>query len=138
MRRLLYSFLFYMIIGLLSGFYYRELTKAHHFTGDTQLALVHTHTLILGMFMFLLLLPLEKVFKLSSYYLFNWFFIVYHLGVIVTIGMMTVKGTLQVVGAKYSPEALAGFAGIGHTGMLAGLLLLFFLLRQAIITEPRD
>ena len=51
MRRLLYSFLFYMIIGLLSGFYYRELTKAHHFTGDTQLALVHTHTLILGMFM---------------------------------------------------------------------------------------
>lgn len=138
MSRLLYSFLFYMIIGLLSGFYYRELTKAHHFTGDTQLALVHTHTLILGMFMFLLLLPLEKVFKLSSYYLFNWFFIVYHLGVIVTIGMMTVKGTLQVVGAKYSPEALAGFAGIGHTGMLAGLLLLFFLLRQAIITEPRD
>ena len=138
MRRLLYSFLFYMIIGLLSGFYYRELTKAHHFTGDTQVALVHTHTLILGMFMFLLLLPLEKVFKLSSYYLFNWFFIVYHLGVIVTIGMMTYKGTLQVIGAKYSPEALAGFAGIGHTGMLAGLLLLFFLLRQAIITEPKD
>lgn len=138
MRRLLYSFLFYMIIGLLSGFYDRELTKAHHFTGDTQLALVHTHTLILGMFMFLLLLPLEKVFKLSSYYLFNWFFIVYHLGVIVTIGMMTYKGTLQVIGAKYSPEALAGFAGIGHTGMLAGLLLLFFLLRQAIITEPKD
>ena len=138
MRRLLYSFLLYMIIGLLSGFYYRELTKAHHFTGDTQLALVHTHTLILGMFMFLLLLPLEKVFKLSSYYLFNWFFIVYHLGVIVTIGMMTYKGTLQVIGAKYSPEALAGFAGIGHTGMLAGLLLLFFLLRQAIITEPKD
>lgn len=138
MRRLLYSFLFYMIIGLLSGFYYRELTKAHHFTGDTQLALVHTHTLILGMFMFLLLLPLEKVFKLSSYYLFNWFFIVYHLGVIVTIGMMTYKGTLQVIGAKYSPEALAGFAGIGHMGMLAGLLLLFFLLRQAIITEPKD
>lgn len=138
MRRLLYSFLFYMIIGLLSGFYFRELTKAHHFTGDTQLALVHTHTLILGMFMFLLLLPLEKVFKLSSYYLFNWFFIVYHLGVIVTIGMMTYKGTLQVIGAKYSPEALAGFAGIGHTGMLAGLLLLFFLLRQAIITEPKD
>ena len=138
MRRLLYAFLVYMIIGLVSGFYYRELTKAHHFTGDTQLALVHTHTLILGMFMFLILLPLEKVFKLSSYYLFNWFFIVYHLGVIVTIGMMTYKGTLQVIGAKYSPEALAGFAGIGHTGMLAGLLLLFFLLRQAIITEPKD
>ncbi|MBS6928970.1 MAG: DUF2871 family protein, partial [Finegoldia magna] len=44
MRRLLYAFLVYMIIGLVSGFYYRELTKAHDFTGDTQLALVHTHT----------------------------------------------------------------------------------------------
>ena len=54
MRRLLYAFLVYMIIGLVSGFYYRELTKAHDFTGDTQLALVHTHTLILGMFMFLI------------------------------------------------------------------------------------
>ena len=138
MRRLLYSFLFYMIIGLLSGFYYRELTKAHHFTGDTQLALVHTHTLILGMFMFLLLLPPEKVFKLSSYYLFNWFFCVYHVGVLITIGMMTVKGTFQVIGAKFSPEMFAGFAGIGHTGMLAGLLLLFLLLRQATVTEPRD
>ena len=126
-----------MIIGLLSGFYYRELTKAHHFTGDTQLALVHTHTLILGMFMFLLLLPLEKVFKLSSYYLFNWFFIVYHLGVIVTIDMMTYKGTLQVIGAKYSPEALAGFAGIGHTGMLAGLLLLFFYLDKQLLLNLR-
>ncbi|MDU2778381.1 MAG: DUF2871 family protein, partial [Staphylococcus epidermidis] len=38
MRRLLYSFLFYMVIGLLSGFYYRELTKAHDFVGDTQLS----------------------------------------------------------------------------------------------------
>lgn len=138
MRRVLYAFLIYTVLGLLSGFYYRELTLAHHFTGDTQLVVVHTHTLILGMFMHLILLPVVKVFKLSSYYLFNWFFIVYHLGVIVTIGMMTYKGTLQVIGAKYSPEALAGFAGIGHTGMLAGLLLLFFLLRQAIITEPKD
>ncbi|MGT0298798.1 DUF2871 family protein [Staphylococcus aureus] len=42
-------------------------------SGTTQLSLVHTHTLILGMFMFLILLPLEKLFKLSSYYLFNSF-----------------------------------------------------------------
>lgn len=131
-------FFFYMIIGLFSGFFYRELTKAYDFTGTTQLSLVHTHTLILGMFMFLILLPLEKLFKLSSYYLFNWFFYVYNIGVIVTIGMMVTKGFFQVTGKSYSPEAFAGFAGIGHTGMLAGLLLLFFLLRQAILKEPRD
>ena len=101
MRRLLYAFLVYMILGLFSGFYYRELTKAHHFTGDTQLSIVHTHTLILGMFMFLILIPLEKVFKLSSYYLFNWFFIVYNISVIATIGMMVTKGTFQVLGKVF-------------------------------------
>ena len=50
MRRVLYAFLIYTVLGLLSGFYYRELTLAHHFTGDTQLVVVHTHTLILGLF----------------------------------------------------------------------------------------
>lgn len=128
MRRLLYSFLFYMIIGLFSGFFYRELTKAYDFTGTTQLSLAHTHTLILGMFMFLILLPLEKLFKLSSYYFYLTGSSAYNIGVIVTIGMWWwQKDSLQVTGKSYSPEAFAGFAGIGHTGMLAGLLLLFFL-----------
>ena len=131
MRRLLYSFLFYMIIGLFSGFFYRELTKAYDFTGTTQLSLVHTHTLILGMFMFLILLPLEKLFKLSSYYLFNWFFYVYNIGVIVTIGMMVTKAV------SYTHLTLPTNREV-NTGMLAGLLLLFFLLRQAILKEPRD
>lgn len=138
MRRILYAFLVYTILGLLSGFYYRELTLAYDFTGETQLVVVHTHTLILGMFMHLIMLPLNKVFKLSSYYLFNWFFIVYNISVIATIGMMVTKGTFQVLGKSFSPEAFAGFAGIGHTGMLAGLLLLFFLIRQAALKEPRD
>ena len=93
-------------LGTFSGFYYRELTKAHHFTGDTQLSIVHTHTLILGMFMFLILIPLEKVFKLSSYYLFNWFFIVYNISVIATIGMMVTKGTFQVLGKVFLQKHL--------------------------------
>ena len=79
-----------MIIGLFSGFFYRELTKAYDFTGTTQLSLVHTYTYFRYVYV-LILLPLEKLFKLSSYYLFNWFFYVYNIGVIVTIGMMVTK-----------------------------------------------
>ncbi|WP_251517619.1 MULTISPECIES: DUF2871 domain-containing protein [Staphylococcus] len=137
MRRILYAFLIYTVIGLLSGFYYRELTVAHHFHGDTQLALVHTHTLMLGMFMHLVLLGLNKVFKLSSYYLFNWFFIIYNIGVVATIAMMFLKGTYQVIGNKV-PETFAGFAGIGHTVITAGFILLFFLLRNAIVKDPKS
>ena len=137
MRRILYAFLIYTILGLLSGFYYRELTLAYDFTGETQLVVVHTHTLILGMFMHLIMLPLNKVFKLSSYYLFNWFFIVYNLGVLSTVGMMFTKGTFQVIG-KTVPESFAGFAGIGHTILTAGFILLFFLLRNAIVKAPHN
>ncbi|MGY3480180.1 DUF2871 domain-containing protein [Staphylococcus cohnii] len=134
MRRILYAFLIYTILGLLSGFYYRELTLAYDFTGDTQLVVVHTHTLILGMFMHLILLPVTKVFNLSSYYLFNWFFIVYNIGVLLTIGMMFTKGTYQVIGLKV-PESFAGYAGIGHTVLTAGFILLFFLLKNAIVKK---
>ncbi|ATH59374.1 MULTISPECIES: DUF2871 domain-containing protein [Staphylococcus] len=137
MRRILYAFLIYTILGLLSGFYYRELTLAYDFTGDTQLVVVHTHTLILGMFMHLILLPVAKVFKLSSYYLFNWFFIVYNLGVLATIGMMFTKGTYQVMGLTV-PDSFAGYAGMGHTILTAGFILLFFLLKNAIIKNPKN
>lgn len=51
--------------------------------------------------------------------------------------MMVTKGTFQVL-EKFFSRRFAGFAGIGHTGMLAGLLLLFFLIRQAALKEPRD
>ena len=61
----------------------------------------------------------------------------YHLGVLITISMMTVKGTFQVIGKNFTRN-VCGFAGIGHTGMLAGLLLLFLLQRQAILTEPKN
>ncbi|WP_278926266.1 DUF2871 domain-containing protein [Staphylococcus auricularis] len=136
MRRILYAFLFYTIVGLLSGFYYRELTVAYHFTGDSQLVVVHTHALILGMFMHLILIALEKVLHLSQYYLFNWFFIIYNLGVVITVGMMFMKGTFQVKG-KTVPESFAGFAGIGHMTITVGFILLFFLLRKALITNPK-
>ncbi|GAY75978.1 hypothetical protein NBRC111894_1532 [Sporolactobacillus inulinus] len=43
----------YMIAGLLSGIYYRELTKAMNFSGESMLSVLHTHLLILGMFFFL-------------------------------------------------------------------------------------
>lgn len=137
MRRILYTFFTYTIIGLLSGVYYRELTKAYDFTGDTQLVVVHTHTLMLGMFMFLILIVFEKLFQLSKYYLFNWFYYVYNIGVVVTVGMMAIKGTMQVVGAHVSP-GLAGIAGLGHMTLSAGFIILFFLLKKAILTDPID
>ena len=57
----------YMIAGLASGVYYREFGRFNDFQGKSQLNTLHTHILVLGMFFFLIVLLLEKSFKLSEH-----------------------------------------------------------------------
>ncbi|PWI12849.1 hypothetical protein DI272_00775 [Streptomyces sp. Act143] len=124
MKKLLNAAHLYMILGVVSGLYYRELTKAEHFTGQTQLGVVHTHVLALGMLFFLVVLALEKLFSLTSNALFGWFFWIYNAGLVITVGMMTLHGTLTVLGHD-SGAAISGIAGLGHILLTAGLVLLF-------------
>ncbi|NUO58261.1 MAG: DUF2871 domain-containing protein [Hamadaea sp.] len=125
MRKLYVAAHVYMILGLISGLAYREITKIKDYTGDTQLGVVHTHLLALGMLFFLIVLALEKLFSLTANRrLFATFFWVYNLSLAVSIGAMIVHGTLTVYG-KESNEAIAGIAGLGHIGLTVGLVLLF-------------
>ncbi|MFI6600550.1 DUF2871 domain-containing protein [Nonomuraea sp. NPDC050536] len=131
MRKILNFAHVYMILGVVSGLYYRELTKLNDFTGDTQLGVVHTHLLTLGMLFFLLVLVLEKLFALTSSKLFGWFFWIYNAGLAVTVAMMTLHGTLTVLG-RPSGEAIAMIAGLGHILLTVGLVLLFVTLGKRI------
>lgn len=97
----------YMILGVISGLFYREFTKAHDFRGDTQLAVMHTHLLALGMLGFLIVLALDKQFQLSGTKLFTAFFWFYNAGIAITVIMMGVHGTETVLG-KHVPEAVPG------------------------------
>jgi hypothetical protein len=115
----------YMILGLVSGLAYREVTKIEHYTGDSQLSVVHTHLLALGMLFFLVVLALEKVFSLSANRrLFTGFFWVYNAGLAVTVAAMVVRGTLTVYGHD-GGDVIAGIAGLGHITLTVGLILLF-------------
>ncbi|WP_432026992.1 DUF2871 domain-containing protein [Streptomyces sp. 1222.5] len=131
MRKILNTAHIYMIVGLISGLYYREITKAEDFTGDTQLAVVHTHVLALGMLFFLIVLALEKLFALTALPLFRWFFWTYNAGLVLTVGTMTLHGTLTVLG-RSSGAATAGVAGLGHILLTVGLVLLFITLGKRI------
>ncbi|MEV4186574.1 DUF2871 domain-containing protein [Streptosporangium canum] len=124
MRKILHTAHIYMIVGVVSGLYYREITKLNDFTGDTQLGVVHTHLLTLGMVFFLIVLMLEKTFTLTAGKLFTWFFWVYNAGLALTVLMMTVHGTQTVLGAQTSP-VIPGIAGLGHILLTVGLILLF-------------
>ncbi|MEV4108999.1 DUF2871 domain-containing protein [Nonomuraea sp. NPDC049695] len=131
MRKILNFAHAYMILGVVSGFYYREITKLNGFTGDTQLSVVHTHLLALGMLFLLLVLALEKLFALTSSRLFGWFFWIYNAGLALTVAMMTLHGTLTVLGHD-SNEAIALAAGLGHILLTVGLVLLFITLGKRI------
>ena len=136
MMRMLYTAFAFGITGVLSGLYYRELTKGNDFVdrSASQLPLVHTHLLILGFIFLLIIMALEKVFSISSIAprAFTWFYWLWTVGVALTGGMMLVKGTLVVVGADASSAAFAGIAGLGHIALTVAIVLLFVAMRAAV------
>ncbi|WP_159609258.1 DUF2871 domain-containing protein [Glutamicibacter sp. JC586] len=134
MRKLVNFSFIYMILGVASGLFYREFTKINDFPEDqwTQLSVVHTHFLILGFVMLLLVLLLEKAFALSKHgKLFAWFMGTYNAGVILTAGMQLTHGIMTVLGVE-SSKMISGIAGLGHMSITAGMVLLFVILRRSV------
>lgn len=136
MKKLFYAAFAYMLVGVLSGLFYREFTKANDFpSGEfTQLGLAHTHLLTLGFIVLLIVLALEKQFTLSRSKLFGWFFWVYNAGVIVTSAMLIWHGSLTVLGQEGN-GMISGIAGLGHILLTAGMVLLFLCLRRALVRD---
>lgn len=121
------------VIGLASGLAYRELTRSVGFSGHTQLALVHTHTLVLGTAVGLILLVLERLYSLSEDGRFGWFLWVWNIGLGLTAGTLAVRGALQVLGSPAADSAaLAGIAGLGHITLTVGFVLMFLVLGRRI------
>lgn len=140
-KQLYYNAFIYLALGLLSGLFYREFTKANDFPSDgfTQLSVLHTHLLVLGFMVPLILLVLEKLFELSNSKLFGWAFWLYNGGLLVTMSMMVWRGIVQVNEvngaeplAKGMDAAISGMAGIGHILLTVSLMLLMIALGSAI------
>lgn len=131
MHKLAKTSMVYMILGLVFGVYYREFTKFTDFSGKTQLSVLHTHTLVLGMLFFSIVLLLDKNFKLSQQKYFQRFYLFFNVGLIITLGMLLLHGTLTVLGYPDS-AAISGIAGIGHLLLTIGLGFFFHSLLQAL------
>lgn len=131
MRKLYFAVVAYTVLGLAAGLYYRELTKAQDFTGSTQLSVVHTHLLTLGTIFLLVVLLLEKAFTLSASRWFTPFFWTYNAGLVVTVGMLVVHGTMTVLGTG-AGSAVAGIAGLGHILLTVALAFLLGALHRGI------
>ncbi|GAA1485963.1 MULTISPECIES: DUF2871 domain-containing protein [Brachybacterium] len=135
MTRLLNTAFAYIILGLASGLFYREFTKATDTIGThTQLNTLHTHLLVLGMVMFLLVLGLDAVFSLTGRRSFTVFYWTYNVGLVITVAMQAVRGILTLDGQDptTTSAAIPGIAGLGHMLLTVALVALFLALRGGI------
>lgn len=123
-------------LGLVGGVGYREFTKYQDFTGVTQLSVLHTHLLALGTLMLLIVIGLEKAFTLSADKRFAVFFWAHTAGLGLTTTMMTIKGSLQVLGSASATSAsLAGTAGLGHILLTIALVVLLMVLKSRLLAD---
>ena len=135
MNRLMNTAFAYMVLGLASGLFYREYTKATGALGlDTQLSTLHTHFLALGMLVFLVVLALDAVFSLTGRRSFTVFYWTYNIGLLVTVALQAVRGILTLDGQDpaTTSAAIPGIAGLGHMILTVGLVALFVALRAGI------
>ncbi len=134
MKRYLNCALFYALLAMAGGVFYREFTRFTGFTGKTTLSVVHTHYFLLGMVFFLLLLLLEKVFAFTGPKTGK-VLAVFHLGLNVTGAALVVRGIFQVLGTALSSgmnAAISGVAGIGHILLGVSLVLLLLQLKKKL------
>ena len=109
MKKLINTALVYLIAGAAAGVFFREFTNFAQFTGQTTLGLMHPHLLVLGFAVFLIatLFALQDDFTGDK--LFKPFYIVYNVGLVVTVCMMLVRGVVEVTGAPLAmPDAERG------------------------------
>ena len=131
MKKMIKVALFYVILALIGGVFYREFTKLNGFNGVTVLADVHVHLMVLGVFMFMILALFAKGLPLLKEKRFSLFMVLYNGGLLLTVIMLVVRGITQVLALSLSSAmsaAISGIAGIGHILLGIGLVLLMSLL----------
>lgn len=123
----------YAILALVGGVFYREFTKWNGFTGVTVLGKIHTHLIMLGMFVYLIVALFANHFTLESEKTFRIFHKVYNIGLPLMVIMMVVRGITQVLGtslSKGTSAMISGIAGIGHILVATGIVCLLLALKK--------
>jgi hypothetical protein len=125
--RLIRSALVYAILAMLGGVFFREWTKALGFTGETTLAVLHTHYFAMGMVVFLLLALLQNAFPFMARRGVRTALVGYHAGLNVTVLGLLLRGLAQTTGTvlpRALDASLSGLSGLGHLTLGVSLTVL--------------
>lgn len=124
---------FYLALGLIGGVFFREFTKLNGFEGETALKALHPHALVLGFLMFLMVLVLEKNFRISKVKHFGKWLIAYNTTFIYVWITLLIRGIAQVKGVQIS--GLNHISGLAHALFGASIVWLVVILYKAIGKE---
>lgn len=124
----------YLIFGLFLGAFYREYTRIIGFTGQTSLRVAHTHTLVLGFILFLILSTFAKSYDLNEDKKEKRFFITYNFSLIIVIGTIIARGFYQIydLDSTSLSAAISGIAGIGHIAISFAFYFLYTYLKSFV------
>ncbi len=129
MKRLIRMATGYFAAAMAAGVFYREFTKIMGFGGKTSLSVLHTHLLVLGTLLFLLLALFvrgrEESMETGR---FRKFLRLYQVSLPFFSGMLLVRGVLQVLETPLTNAAnaaVSGVAGISHILMTISMFLFF-------------
>lgn len=95
----------------------------------TTLFVVHTHYIILGMMLFLILGLISMNMNLKI----NRAVLLYNNGLNLTAIMLVVCGIVQVLDLNVIPALISGIASIGHIILGVSLILILFDIKKACI-----
>ena len=135
-KRLYNTAIFYLVLALLAGVFYREFTKINSFTAYSTLRVIHPHLIVLGVFVFLFILLLFK--EQDAFFntkLFKQFYLIYNIGLLSFSSMLLVRGivTVKTIVLSHSIDAMiSGIAGLTHILITVGLVLFFKVIKTGL------
>lgn len=138
MKKVMNLSIVYFILAMLSGVFYRELTKSNEFSGQTFLSGLHTHILILGTGVFLFIALLFRITALEQNPLYKKFYILYNFSFPLFIMMMGVRGFLQVLGTTVNKSLngmISGLSGISHISITIAFFILLIAIKKELIKD---
>ncbi len=133
MKKLLNAAFAYGLAGILAGLAYQLLLQVWCCPEYAPLAGVHSHLLVMGMLLFLVLLALEKVLHLTCDHGFCAFYITYNVGLAGAAIVMALNSLEYLCALPYELTWFLCFLGAAfHILLAVGLGLLYGVLRRRI------
>ena len=127
MKKYLNLSAFYLALGIIAGAF----TRVIGFEGEKSLISAHSHAFSLGFILFLIVLLLEKNFKISEVKNFGKWLVFHNIALIFMLSTLVARGIQQVVGTDFG--ALSPMAGLSHA-MISGSLVWFIVIVNKSIT----